>query len=135
MAVAAIDTVVRDVMFVAEGNRLILGDADIGNIGAPVHAVSEGQKGARPDYGGSDADLRDMICAWMKYLSHAVKNGPYRRATEYREVRDALRALQSVYSKSNSVKVQKILSDSKVGWITGGTNRRKGGAALSGLAA
>src|SRR5437879_5944 len=70
MAVAAIEAVVTDVMLVTEGDGLIFSDSYIGDIGAAVHPVCEGDDESGDEATNDDADLRDGIGTSMKDLRH-----------------------------------------------------------------
>jgi hypothetical protein len=57
-------------MFVTERNRLIFGDADIGDVVSPIHAIGKGDQQPDANDAAEDADLCNGVGTSMKDLTH-----------------------------------------------------------------
>jgi hypothetical protein len=72
VTVAAINAVIRDVMFVAERDRLLAGYVDLGKVGGSINGPSKVADSGDDKYRPEDTRARDCIGAAMKDLGHGV---------------------------------------------------------------
>jgi len=70
MTIAAIDTIIADVMFVAELNRLLAGDVLVRQIGSARQTHDGAKPQGSEQRAKKDTDLGDKIRAAVKNLSH-----------------------------------------------------------------
>lgn len=71
VAVTAIDSVVADVMLMAEWDRLSARDADFSDVGRLIDGGQRSHQRYQQDSGAENADSGDGIGAGMKYLGHS----------------------------------------------------------------
>lgn len=81
VAVATINPVIADVMFVTEGNGLLHWNIDIGGVGRPKDGRSRPSRRANQNHETHDNDFGADISAFGKKLSHetgwsAILRGP-----------------------------------------------------------
>jgi len=70
MTIPAIDSVITNVVFVAELNRLFAGKKGLSVIGRAIGFEKKPDNYRDEEHCPEDADLRDEICAPMKDLAH-----------------------------------------------------------------
>ncbi|MCZ2150275.1 MAG: hypothetical protein LC126_21160 [Bryobacterales bacterium] len=75
MAVTAIDTIVSDVVLMAEGNGLLARDTDIGDVRALIDPVGGPQQPADSEQYGGDSDVCQAVSATMEDLCQFVIPG------------------------------------------------------------
>jgi hypothetical protein len=73
MAVATIDAIIADVVFVAEGNRLVTGHIHIRDKRSGVNLISRPNGSSQQEHYGHNADFCYAIRAPVKDLCHAIK--------------------------------------------------------------
>src|SRR5271170_3331236 len=72
MTVAAVDAVVGDVMFMAEGNGLIFDYLDVRDVVTTVHRICKSEQSSGGDNSRPETDFRYAICTAVEELGHPV---------------------------------------------------------------
>jgi hypothetical protein len=73
VTITAVDPVVADVMFVAEGYGLIFDYFDVRDVVTTVHRVGDSNQSADCEDSARNTYFRDAICASVEKLGHPVR--------------------------------------------------------------